>query len=287
MKSFQEEKILFLMEKFHTLTKLSCHIYTYEADWLNSDTFQPAPLCDLIQTTRAGMQACLDCDARAFAQCAGSGRACVYQCHAGLTECVVPMRLGSKLLGFLTFGRVLCYPSHEEAFWALRQRCEDLQLPEEALWNACRRSPLVEASYVEAAEAILSAIGSYIVLEGLYEQKQSAATELDIYLKTHYTEPLTTESICRALKIGRTQLYKLSDALYGQGIARQIRTMRIELAKKLLSKNKAMSVGEIAFACGFSNYNHFIKIFSAETGTPPLRYRKTAAAEGDANRETT
>lgn len=274
MYTFSLERIQYLMRHFHKLTNLNCHIYSDELGWINSDTTQPSPLCELIQSAPGGLRACMECDECAFSQAQRTGEAILYRCSFGLTECVVPMLLDHKLVGFPTFGRVVSRSGAEDPCPEIVQRCLHLGLPEQALLDACRLSAQVPADYLEAAKAILTAIASYIVLEQLFEQKQPAAEELDQYLKAHLAEPLTAERICSDLNIGKTQLYKLSNLRYGQGIARQLLQMRIRQAKSLLVLDKSMSVGDVAFACGFSNYNHFIKVFSQEVGLPPNRYRK-------------
>jgi len=81
------------------------------------------------------------------------------------------------------------------------------------------------------------------------------------------------------LKIGKTQLYSLSKQLYGSGIAQKIRDLRIEKARQLLKERPDMSVNAVAEACGFSDYNYFISVFSRLSGKSPARFRKQSAPD--------
>jgi transcriptional regulator GlxA family with amidase domain len=48
---------------------------------------------------------------------------------------------------------------------------------------------------------------------------------------------------------------------------------RVQEARRLLLET-AMSVEEIAEACGFENGFYFSRVFTRETGQPPSRFRK-------------
>ena len=88
------------------------------------------------------------------------------------------------------------------------------------------------------------------------------------------TEKINAAGIASALGIGRTQLYELSEQLYGCGIAGRIREMRLERAKELLLSGKELPLAEVASQSGFGDYNYFITMFSRSTGMPPGEFRK-------------
>ena len=53
---------------------------------------------------------------------------------------------------------------------------------------------------------------------------------------------------------------------------RRLLRMRIEQAKSLL-RGSSLPVGDVGRVCGFSDQYYFSRIFKAETGLPPSRYR--------------
>ena len=81
------------------------------------------------------------------------------------------------------------------------------------------------------------------------------------------------EDICAALRIGRTKLYELSMDYLGCGLASYIRKQRIHHAQQLLSQT-TKPITDIAFAVGFTDYNHFSRIFKQITGVSARLYRK-------------
>ena len=108
------------------------------------------------------------------------------------------------------------------------------------LKEACQNRPQISDDYIKSAARILHATASYLVLERMAILKEdSASARLDEYINKNYTRPLDTHTICQALGLGRTKLYKLSRQMYGTGPAEHIRNLRISKAKKLLEGEKS------------------------------------------------
>lgn len=199
----------------------------------------------------------------------------IYRCHAGLTEAVTPLYVGDVLVGYLLFGHVFSYPSHEEGWAVIEKRCESYHVNARMLKETISKADIIEESYIRSAAQILHAVASYLILERMATLKEDLlAVRLDAYLTAHYTEKLNAMKLCEYLGIGKTQLYELSQQLYSCGIAEKIRNLRLEKAKALLGEKKELPLTEIAAQCGFHDYNYFITVFSREVGISPGTYRK-------------
>jgi len=61
------------------------------------------------------------------------------------------------------------------------------------------------------------------------------------------------------------------------GLGRYLRTKRVEKSLQLL-QNPDLSIGEVAYLCGFSDQSHFIRCFREIMGTTPLKYRRRPGA---------
>ena len=184
--------------------------------------------------------------------------------------------MGNITIGYLLFGHVFPYESHEEGWKIIKERCQNYQVDLDELKNACYERPLIPADYIQAAAHILQAVASYLCLErmAILGQKELPA-QIDDYVMAHYTEEIDARSICEHFKIGKTTLYEIASQNYGIGIAAHIRHLRIEKAKNLLVSRPDMNISEIASECGFHDYNYFITIFRQMVGIPPRQYRQT------------
>lgn len=267
-----------LLRDFYELTQIRITVFD---DGFRELTFVPgthAPLCALIRAA-GGADACHACDREACARASSRSSALIYRCHAGLMEAIMPFYVNNTLAGYLILGQALVYPSREAAWAAVGPRCRALGVAPDALRRACDQSPLVSESYFHSATHILHALASYLTLEKMATLKADQIAErLDNYINDHFTEPMTAQTLCDRLQIGKTQLYSLSKQLYGSGVAQRIRALRIEKARHLLADRPDMSVGNVAEACGFSDYNYFISVFTRMTQESPSRYRRRSAS---------
>ena len=282
---FDTEKLKALLKDFYSISRIRITVFDENMNELVAYPDQVAPYCAVIRESASGFYACRQCDRDASKRAAQMRTTYIYRCHAGLTEAVTPLYVGEVLVGYLFFGHVFSYEDQESGIHTIEQCCKPLNLDgrrlRETLLSAC---PIDESTILSASH-ILHAVASYLIMErmaGLQEDKLAA--RLDAYLSAHYTEELNAASICKEMNIGKTQLYKLSGQLYGQGVAEHIRKLRMDMAKQLLTGRHELSIAEISGRCGYKDYNYFISVFSRETGQTPGSYRKKHAAGNNQSR---
>lgn len=274
---FDVDALRSLLKDFYEITRIRITVFDVDMRELVSWPEQFPPFCRAIRSTDAGSAACRDCDRVACAAAAKQRGAYIYRCHAGLTEAVVPLYVGEVLVGYLWCGHVFSYPSFEEGIVEIVHCCTALPLASSDLEAACAVQPIITEEYVRSAARILHATASYLILEHMATLREdSEAACLDRYLTAHFTQPITAEKVCDALRLSRSQLYRLSSQLYGCGVSRHVRTLRIAYAKKLLANKQEMSIAEVAGACGYSDYNYFIAVFTRETGVSPGIWRRNS-----------
>lgn len=281
---FDFDKLNALLRDFHELTQIRITVFDSDFRELTYVPGTNTPLCTLVRASGAE-GACRTCDQAACRRAAKQSEALIYRCHAGLMEAIMPFYVKDTLAGYLILGQALAYPSREEAYAAIEQCCRPFNIPPEQLRRACDSTMLISEDYFHSATHILHAIASYLTLEKMATLKEDRiAARLDNYIYEHFTEPITAQTLCQELQIGKTQLYSLSKQLYSSGVAQRIRKLRIEKARQLLAERPDMSVSDVAEACGFSDYNYFISVFSRMTGRSPSRFRKHTASDNKPER---
>ncbi len=273
---FDIEKLRGLLKDFYEI----CHIRITVSDANRMELVSypselVAPYCRIIRETEKGREACHNCDVQAYGLVSRTHSTHVYQCHAGLTEAITPLYVGNVLTGYLIFGHVFVYPDHETGWNAVREKCRDLDIDENRLRETLMDAIPTEKAFVESAAHILHAVASYLILERMVTLNEDLVeAEIDSYIEAHFTEKINASMISKQLRIGKTQLYELSNRLYGCGIAEKIRTMRMEKAKELLSGQRILPLADVAEQCGYSDYNYFITVFRREVGMTPAQWRR-------------
>lgn len=91
-------------------------------------------------------------------------------------------------------------------------------------------------------------------------------------------EGLTAERVARALRCSRARLYRIFQRR-GIGIAGHIRDTRLRHSRKLL-RDARLSVGEIAWRCGYSDLSAFGKAFHRAYGASPRDWRMAVQSGG-------
>ncbi len=275
---FDLKKLQSLLKDFYTITRIRITVFDENRIELVSYPGEIADFCKIVRSTESGRIACAACDQMACRRAARQRRTQIYRCHAGLTEAVTPLIVNGVLAGYLFFGHVLAYPDHESGWEEIRRCTADLPVDREALHKACLERPLISEDYVRSATQILLAVANYLAMERIATlQADQLAVQLDRYLSEHFAEPLRAVQICKRFGIGKTQLYRISEELYGCGVAEHIRDLRMEKARELLRDGEGLTLSEIAARCGYSDYNYFISVFSRQTGMPPGSYRRSLA----------
>lgn len=279
--TFDLNKLNALLKDFYTLTQIRITVFDNTFKELAAYPEQIVSFCQIIRTNADAKKECMNCDHHACEIASGCHAPYTYRCHAGLTESIAPIYLGNIVIGYLLFGHVFSYPSHEEGWENIRKLCAPYHLDMDALKAAVYERPLILEEYITSASHILKAVASYLCLERMVTLHQkNLPVQIDEYILKHFTENIGVSHICEKFQIGKTSLYEIAKQNYGIGIAEHIRNLRIEKAKILLVDRPEMRISEIAAECGFDDYNYFITVFKRTTGQPPKQFRRQVFPDG-------
>ena len=89
---------------------------------------------------------------------------------------------------------------------------------------------------------------------------------------------LSVESLAKALGCTPDHLSRCFRAETGMPVLAYVREQRLARAKDLLQDPK-LNVSEIAWACGFSSLNYFVRVFRQTMGQPPRQFQRAVAPE--------
>lgn len=270
--TFDVDKLGGLLKDFYTLSHIRITIFDENLSEIISYPKEVAPFCQLIRSDADGYRQCKKCDVEACRFASKHHTPHTYHCHAGLTESITPLYLGNLLIGYLLFGHVFSYDTHENGWEEISKKCENYQIDHALLKEACLDMPIHTEDYIQASSHLMEAVATYLCLEKMVNPRpQELPVQIEAYLQTHFTEDIDAVTIARTFGIGKTKLYEIAKQNYGMGIAEYIRKLRIEKAKLLL-KEKKLSLAAVATECGFNDYNYFITVFKRIVGVSPKKF---------------
>lgn len=108
-------------------------------------------------------------------------------------------------------------------------------------------------------------------------REKSVIDKLLLHIEAHLDGDLSMSSLCRTFAVSRTHLYNAFKKRFGCGISDYVRKLRAERAK-IMIREEASSMTEIAERLGYSSIHYFSKDFKKMTGMTPTDYAKSIQA---------
>ena len=100
------------------------------------------------------------------------------------------------------------------------------------------------------------------------------------YLDTHYSEPVTLETLAELTHLNKYYLSHAFSRHFGYSPMAYLCRVRINAARELLT-GTSLSISEIAYHTGFSSQSYFSQAFQKYCRITPSLYRRTGAVRND------
>ncbi len=253
-----------LLADFYNIAGIKICVYDGEGREIGYYPDRYTSFCALLREDAEMDARCRACDKSAVEHCRGTGRACIYTCHAGLTECIAPILVGDKIGGYVAIGQVR---EQGQVFSAFGRREKLLRSHYETL-------PLFEHGKIASALHIVQACAGYELFKSfLYETTRSFAVRFEQYVAAHLADNLDIRTLMAEFRLSRVELYRRVEDAFAVPPAEYIKECRLQYARKLAQESD-VPVAEIAERCGVGDYNYFSKLFKKRFGQTVRACRK-------------
>jgi AraC-like DNA-binding protein/ligand-binding sensor protein len=208
------------------------------------------------------------------------------QCFAGLSESVVPIRIGEKIVGYLQTGQVMLQAPTEKKFRAAMRQLK--------AWNADADTAQFHAAYFqtrvltrshyEATLRLLSSFAQHLSLvsnELMIKEavaEPPAVAKARAFIAEHLGEPLSLTQVARAANTSAFYFCKVFKGVVGLTFTDYLARTRVEKTKQLLL-NPNTRVSEAAYEAGFQSLSQFNRVFRRIAGESPSTYREQLHAD--------
>jgi len=262
-----------LLSDFYNLTKMRIAIFDEQFHEIASFPNRLSTYCHMIRKDANANNKCNLCDYNAFIHSKKAQRLYIYQCHAGLTEAIVPIFANKTIIGYIMLGQVLNTKDKSKLWGEVIANLKDYQLDFEALKSAFQNKKNVPEKTIISSAHMMEICAVYLYnSHKLVLKKDSLPYKIDDFIGKNLKKDLSVSLICDTFKIGKTNLYEISNKTYGMGIAKHITQIRLQRAKELLTDTN-IPIYQIANEVGIDDYNYFTKIFKKEIGITPKDFR--------------
>lgn len=271
---FDAEKLERVIGDFYTCTGIAATLYDSA---MNQIAASPAytDYCRRIRRCEDCVRGCVRSNLVHMRQALSSGQACPYGCHAGLMEIILPIVYEDVPIAYMQIGQ---FRDEEEVYASpalCRRAAKEYGIPEEELEALRLRVPTVSAEKLRALRNLLETLIRSFWTDGLiYSRRSMLSVKIDRYVHDRLSEPISVDELCSAFLVSKNALYRLFHEEFHAGVNEYILQQRLKSAEERLRTEPERNVTQIAAACGFGDYNYFIRVFRKTYGLTPLQYRK-------------
>jgi len=205
------------------------------------------------------------------------------QCYAGLTESLVPIRVGEQVRGYLQTGQVFLAPPDAQQFESIRpvpqRRGRGADVPNPELESVYRQTRVVTPRQYRAIIQLLvifaehlAAVSNQLLIRGsTMESPWTIKTRA--FIAEHQEEALRLVDVARATHMSPWHFCKRFKRATGLTFTEYLARARIESVKQKL-QNVHIRISEAAFAAGFQSLSQFNRVFRRVAGEAPTSYRE-------------
>ncbi len=237
------------------------------------------PFCLALQAAPEGLRRCQACDRHYCSAAMINQRPLRYECHAGLSEFVIPIAVNQRVIALLQCGQVLSRTPADADWRRTRRRLADWK----GNWTALRRhwfqTRVLLPDVQEDVMLLLRLFAEHVVaaharLKLLDEGRQSRGVHrAQDYIQTNYSRPLTLALVARAAATSPRNLTRIFHQETGETVLAFIHKTRLAQAREQLALTRKR-VTEIAFECGFGSIPQFQRLFRQSQGCSPGKWRR-------------
>jgi AraC-like DNA-binding protein len=205
---------------------------------------------------------------------------CTVTCPFGLTETAVPLKLGTRTIGYLRIGQVLRRSPTRADTAKLEQKMKRIDVPfTPQLRLAWEQNPVLRPERYKAIvrlltffAAQLSALSNQLMLEQ-ENREPPLVIRARQYIEAHKTKPISLHSIAAAIGVSPFHFSKVFHKSTGMTFTEYLGRARAEGARdKLLNPN--LRINEVAFEAGFQSLTQFNRTFKRRFGQSPSEFRE-------------
>lgn len=236
------------------------------------------PFCALMTEANKTCAACLQLQQRAEDEATAGPK--TLQCYAGLSETVVPVRIGDQVLGYIQTGQIFLRVPSQKVFRKFTRALdggENAAAPH-ALESAYFQTRVVAREQYAAIIRLLGIFAEHLAAVSNQMLLMEAATESPViarvraYIAAHQRDQLSLIEVAGAVNMSPSYFCKVFKKSTGLTFTEYLARERIESAKQMLL-NAHTRISEAAYAAGFQSLSQFNRVFRRVAGEAPSCYR--------------
>ncbi len=271
---FNKEKIKQTLSDFYNSTGIAVALYDASGKGVAGSPAH-TPYCQYIRCREDCIEHCSQSNLIHIKEVFATRRISRYSCHAGLMETIMPVVYEDVLIAYIQIGQFRDAEKKYSSEENLRIVAERYGFSEDRLRELYGDVPSVSEEQLLSLCHVVDILIKSFWMDGLITRNRSMlSVRIEQYISDHLSEQIYIGDLSREFFLSKNAIYRLFCEEFHTTVNAFITQKRLHRAKELLRSHPELNVTEISAACGFPDYNYFIRLFKKQIGQTPLQYRK-------------
>lgn len=233
--------------------------------------------CRLIQERLFSKGVCAGEDRKRRTEAEAIGKMLVYQCHAGLTEAVIPVHAGDRLIGFAVVGQFRLTDAPPVAVagkWRKETGTPELE-------DAFRQVPRLPRERMDYVLRLFSLMVRYISSGHLVDVRNERLLHCVIArMQEHPEERLSLKKAAALSFRSVSSLSHQFNRQFGKGFKRMQIEIKLDKAEEYFRATPDITISEVSAKLGFDDPHYFSRLFRKHRGVSPRQFLASVRKKG-------
>jgi AraC-like DNA-binding protein/ligand-binding sensor protein len=274
MSIFIDKEVQRLIDSFAHCFRVKITIFSLKMEELIVGLQNPgAGFCRLIQKNLNGRYQCLRQDKMMCEQCRSKQELLVYDCYAGFTETVIPIRIENDLIGYAMLGQ---FRTHEIIPEELRQEWLRADFDPGLLQSAYMEQPFYnQADLDNMLHLFLMMITFIVTREYVRVRRPDFIASLVKWVEEHIREPTGLDELALAMNRSKSSISHSVKRYMGMSYKQLCIIKRIQRFESIIAEEPYISVQEAASRIGYDDPYYFSRVYKKARLMSPSAYIKS------------
>ncbi|MDR0759406.1 MAG: PocR ligand-binding domain-containing protein, partial [Treponema sp.] len=271
---FFDDQVTKLLVSFSYCFKIRLTIFSFELDKAVCIGFYTgnSAYCRLVREQPGYLRHCENQDRTMCTRAEKSPSPLVYQCHAGLGEAVIPIRLNGKVAGYIMAGQ---FRTRNSVPANIAQDWQNRGFPFGALRAAFLDQPFFEKEALNNMINLFSMLCEFIVSKDHIRLRHLDITRLVIlWIEEHIGQPVTLGEAANHFGYSQSSISHVVKNHLGMNFKELCILKKIERFEAIMTSNPSLTIQNAASQVGYDDPLYFSRIYKKVRKKAPSAFVK-------------
>ena len=268
---FFDGEVQRLIDSFAYCFKVKITIFSARMEEMVVGLQNPgSAFCQLIQKKLRFRYRCCRQDKLMCEKCEKEDDVIVYNCYAGLTEVVLPIKIEGKLIGYGLLGQFKTDNGLQEE---ITQAWIKAGFTPEELREAYEAPPFFDKPALDNMLRLFSMLVAFVVTREYVRIRRPGVTEQVIHwLDEHIAEPLSLDGAAAAVNYSNSTISHTLKRQLGMSFKKVCILKKIQRFESIIAADPVLSIQEAAALVGYEDPLYFSRIYKKFRLAAPSSY---------------